>query len=373
MLRRDTESMATHFIQQLASVGLTAAATMVLSSSAGAQSFNVDFSVRGLLPGGSPPSASFAAAGLPGVWNDFTLGFDGLPAMKEGLREVGGAISGVNFSYGPRNLTASSNSIFVTNGPGPGFSDIESLIGDGRALLEPGELIFEGLLPGTYDVLVYTAVALTSTTRVIVDVLDSPDPRQLIGGQTTANGPLIQGVTHSFHRTTVQGSGRLRIHTDVASGPDWVSGVQLIRNPSGTIGSAFCAASPNSTGTTGTLAAFGSDVAFANEVTLVASDLPPGQFGIFLGAPGTGPGVQVGSGTLCLAGPIGRFIGPGQIFMVSPGGNATITPDLTAIPGPMGTSATAPGDQWSFQAWHRDPTPSGPGSNFTAGVEIQFR
>lgn len=81
---------------------------------------------------------------------------------------------------------------------------------------------------------------------------------------------------------------------------------------------------------------------------------------------------MVGGGALCLTGSIGRYNQPGQIFQAGPGGAAAYRIDLTRTPTPSSLVSIAPGESWSFQAWHRDGTLQGPSSNFTDGIEITF-
>lgn len=137
----------------------------------------------------------------------------------------------------------------------------------------------------------------------------------------------------------------------------------------------YCGPAPvNSTGQPGVMSASGSQLASANDLTLVASDLPPNQFGIFLTSRTRGfvPGVGgTSNGNLCLTGNIGRFVGPGQILPTGVVGSFSLAVDLTALPQGSGTVAAVAGDTWDFQAWYRDGM--GLGSNLTDGLEIVFQ
>ncbi|MCP3918812.1 MAG: hypothetical protein GY711_24965 [bacterium] len=136
------------------------------------------------------------------------------------------------------------------------------------------------------------------------------------------------------------------------------------------LGSSYCGpAAPNSTGGTASITAFGSPYAASSFLELTASGLPPGQFGYFLAGRTQGSFMPPGSqGTICLSGNIGRFNQP-SLIIVGPTG--TIPVDLTAIP-VNPPESVAPGDVWRFQCWYRDANP-GQTSNFTDGVEIEFR
>ncbi|MEM1447624.1 MAG: hypothetical protein AAF957_08230 [Planctomycetota bacterium] len=47
--------------------------------------------------------------------------------------------------------------------------------------------------------------------------------------------------------------------------------------------------------------------------------------------------------------------------------------DLTAIPQATGFATAVAGEDWHFQAWYRDASPSGPTSNFTDGVRASWQ
>ena len=145
---------------------------------------------------------------------------------------------------------------------------------------------------------------------------------------------------------------------------------------SGVIGSSICdPAAPNSTGIPAVLSATGFTLVALNQVTLEAANLPPNVFGFFLASQTQGmPQPPSGSqGTLCLAGSIGRFIGPGQIMNSGQAGAFALPIDLTQIPQPTGPVGVLAGETWFFQAWHRDTVAGQTTSNLTNGVEILFR
>lgn len=136
-----------------------------------------------------------------------------------------------------------------------------------------------------------------------------------------------------------------------------------------------CEAVPNSTGAAGRIAASGSLVAAAGDVTRWADDLPLQQFGIFLASrtAGVSP-MAAGPGTLCLGGSPGRFIGPGQVLSSGSAGWFSLVLDLTRIPQPSSFVAVQPGQTWRFQAWHRDFLPGGAlTSQFTDAIALTFR
>ncbi|MEM9803602.1 MAG: hypothetical protein AAGA20_25015 [Planctomycetota bacterium] len=140
-----------------------------------------------------------------------------------------------------------------------------------------------------------------------------------------------------------------------------------------TIGTSYCAANVNSSGSTGIQTVIGSPRVIDDEVTLVASRLPPAVFGYFLCSQSQGFVANAGGslGNLCLDGAVGRF--DAGAFNSGGTGSGVLRIDLAAIPTPNGLTAVAPGETWYFQAWHRDAGPSGPSSNFTDAVSLTFR
>ncbi|MEL6712380.1 MAG: FG-GAP repeat protein, partial [Planctomycetota bacterium] len=151
-------------------------------------------------------------------------------------------------------------------------------------------------------------------------------------------------------------------------------GALFVHTPEPEIGDAYCAANANSSGQVGGAAARGSRIASANDVTLVAFDLPAQQFGFFLASRTEGFVANLGGseGNLCLGGALGRLVGPGQIQSSGTARQISIDLDLTAIPQPSSLETAVAGETWRFQAWHRDTVGGTATSNFTAGVAVSF-
>ncbi len=142
------------------------------------------------------------------------------------------------------------------------------------------------------------------------------------------------------------------------------------------LGQTYCSpASPNSTGGPGEISASGSVVTAQNDVVLFCSSLPSNQFGYFLTSmtPGFLPNPAGSQGNLCVLGDIGRYIGPGQVQNSGLLGLVSLTINLDQMPRPTGPMAVQPGDTWFFQFWHRDGSSSGPVSNMTDALRIQFQ
>lgn len=143
---------------------------------------------------------------------------------------------------------------------------------------------------------------------------------------------------------------------------------QLATPRSREIGTEYCAAEPNSTGTVGRLAAFGSTVVDLDDLRLVARDLPTAEFGYFLNSDTAGFFANPGgsAGNLCLGGAPGRHSDTPVFTGVA--GSAALELELGALPRPGGPVAVQPGETWNFQLWHRD----GSTSNFTTAVAVEF-
>lgn len=144
----------------------------------------------------------------------------------------------------------------------------------------------------------------------------------------------------------------------------------------GGLGTVYCApAVPNATGVPGELVADGSPLVAQNDVTLEASALPLSSFGYFLTSRTQGmlPNPGGSQGTLCLAGSIGRYVGPGQIQNSGTTGGFALALDLTQTPTPTGFTSIGAGETWNFQVWYRDSIGGTATSNFTSAVSIAFQ
>jgi hypothetical protein len=152
------------------------------------------------------------------------------------------------------------------------------------------------------------------------------------------------------------------------------AGDQVFRKDCNLIGDRTCSGVPNSTGEGGEIHALGSASVAVNSVTLVASRLPEQAFGFFIASQAGGFTANPGGsqGNLCLAGEIGRYVGPGQVMSSAANGYFSLDLDLDLMPTPTGFVPAAAGQSWTFQAWHRDQNPT-PTSNFTSGLRVVFQ
>jgi len=122
----------------------------------------------------------------------------------------------------------------------------------------------------------------------------------------------------------------------------------------------YCQTSVNSTGQAASIAAIGSQEVGADDVILLASDVPAGV-GFFLIGAQTAQ-VPLWDGFLCLAAPFERFD-----MINSNNGELIQNLDL----GTVNASVTA-GSTWNFQAWFSDAAAGATGGNLTDGVTITF-
>ncbi len=151
-----------------------------------------------------------------------------------------------------------------------------------------------------------------------------------------------------------------------------VDDLQFVAGFDGGFGQPYCTALPNASGLPGRISFLGSPIAADNDFTLVASDLPVNEFGIFVTSRERGfiPMTGISNGPLCLGGEVRRFFMASQILLSDAGGQFSLQIDLTAIPEGLGTVRVMAGETWRFQSWFRDPVMDG--SNFTDAREITF-
>ncbi len=154
------------------------------------------------------------------------------------------------------------------------------------------------------------------------------------------------------------------------------NGTRVYMNNRDLVGTDYCTqAVPNSTGQAADMQIIGSPVAEENDITMLATNLPSGTFGFFLVSQTQGAINQPGGsvGVLCIAGAIGRYVGPGQILNSGAFGEFTLAADTTAIPQPTTSIPALPGDTFNFTAWFRDSVGGSSTSNFADAVSVTFR
>ncbi|MFT5733408.1 MAG: hypothetical protein ACJA2W_001799 [Planctomycetota bacterium] len=148
--------------------------------------------------------------------------------------------------------------------------------------------------------------------------------------------------------------------------------VTLAPAASAQIGVSFCSGNANSTGSPSVISATGSTNVSQNDVTLDCTSLPQNVLGYFITGPSPGSVFNPGgsAGNLCIGGGIGRYAG--SVLSSGSAGSVNFVLDLMSFPSPTGNVAVMPSDDWFFQFWHRDTSPTGPTSNFSSGFVIDF-
>lgn len=131
------------------------------------------------------------------------------------------------------------------------------------------------------------------------------------------------------------------------------------------IGSAFCDASPNSTGRPANLSLVGSVQVAANSATIVVKGSPPDSLSVFLGSSTRHPPIPYGGGTLCVGRELVRVGGPTH---ASSDGSVYAALDLEAH---SLAAIVIPGTTACFQLWYYDDVRQE--GNLSNGIAVGFR
>jgi subtilisin family serine protease len=132
----------------------------------------------------------------------------------------------------------------------------------------------------------------------------------------------------------------------------------------GSVGTGYCSAAANSTGSPSSIRGVGSHAVADNDFTLITEGLPANSFGIYFFGPDQ---VQLPAqnGFRCVGGNLLRIL-PATQATVS--GVATSAVDLTV---PIIAATVIPGADLNFQLWHRDSV--GVGSNYSDGLNVVWQ
>ncbi|MEM6675019.1 MAG: hypothetical protein AAF726_19375 [Planctomycetota bacterium] len=188
-------------------------------------------------------------------------------------------------------------------------------------------------------------------------------PGMPIDGSTLVRAGVGSGQPGFVHPLSTNGG----FLTEIVELADGRRGLLLMQRSIGA--SLSCGTVPHSGGVTAAIDATGSDLAGGKPLTLVATDLPSGTFGIFLTSRVfDAGGMSVASGQLCIAGTIGRIPG---VLGSGTAGSFELDVDTQRLPQSILTAAQ-PGETWYFQTWFRDANPT-PTANFSDTVAVAFR
>ncbi|MFT7075826.1 MAG: hypothetical protein ACJA0P_001840, partial [Planctomycetota bacterium] len=187
---------------------------------------------------------------------------------------------------------------------------------------------------------------------------------------------ILWGTTYSFFFESaappVDAQGTLVLFRSHGGPSSLTLPIRAPKMPGAPGTSIECMPVVNSGGTVGSLLPGAFD-AIANTLGLTITGLPVGSLGYVLTSRQAGFAAFPGgsSGNLCLSGAIGRYVGA-NARSANAAGAFSVTANLGALPQPLGPVAVQPGETWYFQCWHRDQSPTGPTSNFTASLAASF-
>lgn len=296
--------------------------------------------------------------------------------------ELGHRVGLGNLAFGPIQdvpLSADLEHVVVEDLDGDGDLDIVgTTIFGGQEIrvyeMEAGAYQFPARIP--HPDLLDPPVALDDDGDGDAEIFATPSVRtSLIRIEQT--GPMTFGTPAELPLTLPYNAALWSVDHDLDGDEDllWSAVIEkttglVINSSNGPIGSGYCDAIPNSTGSVGTLSAAGRDVAAADTIVLAANDLPSEVFCMAIASltPDSVTGLASSIGRLCVGGSIIRLNGPGQIRSSGPSGQVFVQVELQDLPG-----GVAAGQTWHFQAWHRDVQGGMPTSNFTTATAIQFQ
>ena len=134
----------------------------------------------------------------------------------------------------------------------------------------------------------------------------------------------------------------------------------------------ICEGEINSTGQGAKMQLVGSHFLADDDLEFLIDRLPVHSLGYLLVAPDEGSTANPGGsqGTLCISGPIGRYVN--SVATSGTTGTVTLTPSTGAIPSPTGLIPLSSGQDLKFQFWYRDANPTQT-SNFSDAIEVRLR
>ena len=152
--------------------------------------------------------------------------------------------------------------------------------------------------------------------------------------------------------------------TITEAGIDFLRILSIDCGDPGSVGTSYCQAAPNSTGSPSSISGQGSAVVADNNFTLTTTGLPSSSFSLYFFGPDQ-VFTPAQNGFICVGGSLLRIL-PG--VQATPMGVATSAIDLTV---PIVAANVIPGVNLNFQLWHRDI--GGTGSNFSDALNVTWQ
>jgi len=328
------------------------AALLVLSTTAAAQSFNVDVGAN-LVIYPVPQSTYGGAANQPGLWNASISPYNTSLANLDGSASI---------------VTTSSTSAGAYGWPfGPLTGDDLNLMNDMQdlgSLQTPYTWTFSNLQDGDYTVYTYAFAPDSVSARTRVAITGSIDLPQIVGGAWPGS-PHVLGITYALHHVSVSG-GTLVIDVRSSQGSGSINGFQLVYAPSATpycfgdgTGTACPCANSGSAGrgcansiqpAGGRLAGAGNVSIASDGLVLSGTGIPNGPGLYFQGTTqlGGGNGAVFGDGLRCAGGTVIR------LGVIPAASNASQYPRPSLDLPVSQKGFCAAGDVRNYQLWYRD-------------------
>jgi hypothetical protein len=332
---------------------LASAACALASAPLCAQSFNVDIG----LDFGAPFDAYGAAASQPGRWNE--LDMTGTTFTPNALLDLSGAAATATIEFNKAGAGNLSFDNLLTTG------NDESLLDDfndiGSLTNSKVKYTFAGLLPGDYDVYVYSWAPDQPLNYVSnVEVIGGANGIQACGGNDWT-GAHVLGETYVMDTyTSIAGEVIVRITTN--AGFATCNGIQIVYAGTGCASNAvnYCTAGTSANGCQAAMSSVGSaSVSAAVGFTVMASGVEGAKDGLFFYGQVGRQANSWGNGTSlqCVTTPVkrgGLLTGSGNAGQC----DGTFAQDLNARWCPACTHPNhnpVAGQKMQLQLWYRDP------------------
>jgi len=288
-------------------------------------------------------------------------------------------IASHTFPGSPFGIISHNNELLVSDSTNDDIVRVDPATGGVLGLFHDSDGVtgvdFPGQLSKTTAGTILTAGLVTPAGIFEYDTLGN----QINYFNSTGFGSTPQGVHGLINGNILLGTGSGLLLYDRVAGTftTVIGGIDANYitplGAGGSLGTNYCMAVINSTGTAASMSGSGSLSVAANNLTLRTTGMPQNSFGYFLTGRDAGFVANPGGsqGNLCLSGNIGRYVGPGQIQNSGGSDTISLSVDLSQHPTPSGAVQVVSGETWRFSSWFRDANPTST-SNFADGLECVF-